>query len=585
MAETPNAQNTAQSPKKTTQKPNAVIEGVSSFLRVFTWLVVGIVFLFVGVICKIKRPIPASWEPFFTQHIPHLPYFVCGFGFFCLAYARGLMRKRYISEQKGDFFYPHSWKVSLLGTQVFLLYATGLYAILFGVNVAPPLGMLGLVLFITGFLFYLLWYQIQYFKNRLPALASLRIAITSFILAGLSFILWSAYQMIIPSLILAFLSVFAGIYSLTYQGTVAQRLNWLKHLIMIVAVAMLGAVGYYLMAVFNPQAEPLDTTVVVKGLRGNITDLTYSPKGDEVGFAQERDQKWYLQFVRPDEKAPVTIKLGELEGPFHVVFTSDGKAVLIDALKGDDRQLVKVDAVTGAQKVLVKSGVEPFSGGVTRMSADHPFLFVTKDKKGYVLNSWMDGKAKISTLYTSASPILSPVWVGDQVVFVDGIHATPYVLTSPKKEAEPILTETENKATDELVETDPLIEVLPSPDNFRYLCVGEKADRTTLWTMLMDGSKRDELYKTNDKLTEISWLADGQKIVFERSGLQLGFRNQTNGIVVLNANLRTFENLVPSQINVHSPAASPDGIKIAFVGSEGLWYPSIDSGVWLAVLR
>ncbi len=583
MDETPNT--AAKSKKAGQQKPNAVIEGVSSFLRVFTWLAVGIVFLFVGVICKIKRPVPASWEPFFALHIPHLPYFVCGFGFFCLAHARSLMRERYVKEQKGDFFYPHGWKVSLLGTQVFLLYATGLYAILFGLNVVPPLGMLGLALFITCFLFYLLWYQIEYFKHRLPALASLRIAMTSFVLAGLSFILWSAYQMIIPSLIMAFLSVFAGIYSLTYEGTVAQRLNWLKHLLMIAAVALLGAVGYYLMDVFKPQTEPLDTTVVVKGLRGEITDLTYAPNGDKIVFAQKRDQKWALQFVGPEEKAPVTIKLGDLEGPFHIVFTPDSQAVLIDALKGADRQLVKVDATSGSQTVVVKSGVEPLNEGVTRMSFGQPFLFVTKDNKGYSLDAWTAGIVKIKVIYTSTTPILSPVWKGNQVVFVDGIHPTPYLLSPGAKTAEPILNEVENKAIDELIETDPLVEVIPSPDNFRYLCVGQKGGKTTLWTMLMDGSKRDELYKTNDQLTQISWLADGQKIVFERSGLQLGFRSQTNGIVVLNANLRISENLVPSQINVHSPATSPDGIKIAFVGSEGLWYPSIDSGVWVAVLR
>lgn len=49
------------------------------------------------------------------------------------------------------------------------------------------------------------------------------------------------------------------------------------------------------------------------------------------------------------------------------------------------------------------------------------------------------------------------------------------------------------------------------------------------------------------------------------------------------------ESLIWPQISHHSPAPSPDGVKVAFVGSSGLWYPSFGlqdhSGIWVAVLH
>jgi hypothetical protein len=417
-------------------------------------------------------------------------------------------------------------------------------------------------------------------------MAALRIAMMAFVFAGISFCLWTLYQMIVPSLIMAFMGILAGFYSLGYSGPVVQKGSWFKYIFMIATVSLLGAVGYNVLALWKPQAEPLNTVVVAKGLRGDISNLLYSPKGDEIVFTQKFNHQWFLQVVNPDNKAPVTVKLANVDGPFHSIFVEEGKSLLIDAPNEEQRGLLKVDVASGVVTTLVKSGVEPFSGGSPLLASANQFLFVTKSKKGYDLNCWTPGKAKPVNLFSSPTTILSPSWINSgEVVYVNGIDSTPYVLDLKTKIAEAIISNDDKREQAELVENDPLFEIIPAPDNFRYLCVGRKDGKTTLWTMLMNGTKRNEVYKTDDQLSDIAWLADGQKIVFERNGLERGFKHNIKGIVILNANLRTSEDLMPPQITSHSPAGSPDGIKIAFVGSEGLWYPSLDSGIWVDVLR
>ncbi|HXL74096.1 MAG TPA: hypothetical protein VN963_10790, partial [bacterium] len=62
MAESVNADPITAPPQtkpKPKKKPNQLLEGISSFLRTTTWILVGLVFLFLGVICKIKQPVPA----------------------------------------------------------------------------------------------------------------------------------------------------------------------------------------------------------------------------------------------------------------------------------------------------------------------------------------------------------------------------------------------------------------------------------------------------------------------------------------------------------------------------------------------
>ncbi len=580
MAETIIAK--AKSPKK----PNPILEGVAIFLKITSWTLMGFVFLFLGVICKIKRPIPAAWEPFFAQYLPHLPYFICGFGLLCLAHVRSMLRKTYEKEQKKDVLFAHSWKISLLGNQVWLLNLTGLYAILYGFNWVPAIGMFGLMVFIAVFFLYLVLYLIEYFKNRLPSMACLRISILAFLLAGISFVLWTGLQLIIPSLVFAFLGIFAGIYCLVYSANEEQRGGFFKYCFVLATIAFLAPIGYYALDLWKPQTTPLDMVVVAKGLGGEIEHLTYSPNGKQIAFDQNVDDQWFLRILGTSGQSPMTVSLPEVDDSFHSVFVDDGKSLLIDAPTQGERRLVKVDTATGAKSVLVQTGLLPFNGGVPWLDETSQFLFVTEGGKGYNLNAWTPGKGRPVVLYSSPDKILSPSWMDKgEVVFVDGIHSTPYLLNLKNKSARAVLSDEGTKIEGALIEKDPLVEVLPSPDHFRYLFEARKDGTTILWTMLMDGTKRVELCKTTDRLADLAWSADGQKIVLEKNGAQKGFQNNIKGVEVLDANQGTFENLVPSQIVSHSPAVSPDGIKIAFVGSEGLWYPSLDSGIWVAVLR
>ncbi|HTA76959.1 MAG TPA: hypothetical protein VK791_07375, partial [bacterium] len=351
-------------------------------------------------------------------------------------------------------------------------------------------------------------------------------------------------------------------------------------------IAFLGPISYYALDLWKPQTTPLDMVVAAKGLGGEIEHLVYSPNGKQIAFVQNVDDQWFLRILDSTSQSPMTVSLPEVDDSFHPVFVDDGKSLLIDAPTQGERRLVKVDTATGATSVLVQTGLLPFNGGVPWLDETQQFLFVTEGGKGFNLNAWTPGKGRPIVLYSSPDKILSPSWMDKrEVVFVDGIHSTPYLLNLKNKTATAVLSDEGTKVEGALIETDPLVAVMPSPDHFRYLFEAQRDGTTTLWTMLMDGTKRVELCKTSDKLGDLEWSADGQKIILERNGAQRGFKNDIKGVQMLDANQGIFENLVPSQIVSHSPAVSPDGIKIAFVASEGLWYPSLDSGIWVAVLR
>jgi Tol biopolymer transport system component len=355
---------------------------------------------------------------------------------------------------------------------------------------------------------------------------------------------------------------------------------------MVATVAFLGAVGYYVLSLWKPKAEPLDTVLVAKNLRGNVGNLIYMPQGKQILFSQNLKGQWFLKIVDSENQAPVTVNLENVDGPFHTFLVDDGKTLLLDAPQGDERGLDKVDIASGTVSVLVPNGVEPFSGGVPWSESNGQFLFVTQDKKGFKLNSWSPDKAKPKVLFSSPTVMLAPSWINyGELAYVDGVHSTPYVLNVAEKTTTPVISDEDKKDQNEIAENDPLIEVLPSPDHFRYLCMARKDGQTTLWTMLMDGTKRVEIYKSNEQLSELTWHPDSQKIIFEKTGLERGFKNNIKGIKIIDANLLTIKDLMPPQVVTSSPAISPDGIKVAFVGSEGLWYPSLDLGIWVAVLR
>ena len=530
----------------------------------------------------------------FDHDAPGL-HFVSGFGLLCLGYARNLVLGVYTAESKKNRQFSHAWKIPLLGMQVFILYLSGFLAVLVGLGKIPPLHSLILLMFFFFiFLCYILWYLVEYFKNRWSSIASLRIAMMALVLAAVSYFSWTIVKAVLPSMMAALLSVIAVFFSLLLSetGSTLQRGNWLKTLCVLGAVILLGFVGYYALPFGKPRTSLVDLGLATKDLQGDIQGLTYSPDGTKIAFSQKTKDGWFLQVVNPENETHVVFKVPAGEGPFHPLFVDGGKSILLDAVQKDNRGLWKVNSTTGTVTVLRENSVEPIGDGTPWSISNGQFLFVTKTSSQYQLNSMLLLKGKSKVLFSSKDPILTPSWTatGREVVFADGIHGLPYVLDIKNKSPQLLLSEEERAEDNKILKGAPVDEILPAPDDFRYLYVSHKNGETTLSSVLKNGTKRVELYTSKNALSNISWLSDGQKVVFEQKGtwadfFKAGFLMEFKTIRILDANLLTVEDLIPQQISDHSPAGSPDGVKVAFVGGEGLWYPSTDSGIWVAVLR
>jgi Tol biopolymer transport system component len=110
-----------------------------------------------------------------------------------------------------------------------------------------------------------------------------------------------------------------------------------------------------------------------------------------------------------------------------------------------------------------------------------------------------------------------------------------------------------------------------------------------LWAVLPDGTKASRIYQTDGEISQITWTPDGQQVVFEENvpGYHHFFLGSIPNIQILDVNVGTHSTLILPQVEQRSPALSPDGVKVAFLGSSGLWYPSLSSrsSLWVSVLR
>src|SRR5262249_25132537 len=120
------------------------------------------------------------------------------------------------------------------------------------------------------------------------------------------------------------------------------------------------------------------------------------------------------------------------------------------------------------------------------------------------------------------------------------------------------------------------VEVIPSPDSFRYAYMTQNGNQTTLWVVRANGDRRDSIYATTASIKNLTWDPDSHQLIFEEvhSGWHswdMGFIRPYSNIKILDANLGGTLNLIPPQISHSAPAISPDGVKVAFVAGDGLW--------------
>jgi Tol biopolymer transport system component len=133
--------------------------------------------------------------------------------------------------------------------------------------------------------------------------------------------------------------------------------------------------------------------------------------------------------------------------------------------------------------------------------------------------------------------------------------------------------------------------LIPAPDDFRLLYCVNKGKGSEIWAILPDGTKASRVYMCEGEISALQWTPDAQQVVFEETvpGKRHFFRDNVKNIQVLNVNIGTFTTLILPKVEHRSPAVSPESAKVAFLGSQGLWYPTLSwsprSTLWVAVIR
>jgi len=609
VAEAPAPASTPAVPKK----ENKFLKALSKMMTTTTWFILGLAFLFLAVLLhKLPGFIPEILKPVLHLYLPHLPYAIFGLGMCFLAHTRSITLSEYNQTYRKNRQFPQAWKIPLIWAQVTILYLGGFYSIAIGIGKAQTVtNLMGLIVILAFFVAYVLWYILAHFSNRLPSLASLRAAIVAVGLAGLAYGFW-INQLVLPSLFISVFAVIAGISALAIAPKKVEQLGVRgKLLCLTAAVLFLGWVGFNSLPFSKPQMDLVQLSLATADLdlKGSLNSLIYSPDGKTIAFAQKTSEGWFLNVISSDKQDPyafsgtpdfrpgysdsLTSSLKSFKIPaggdaFRPIFAGNGKFLFIDAVKDGVRGIWKVDSEKGTVTVVKKGPVEPFTNSLLWSSQNNELTFVTRQGAGYQLSTYSALTGKTRVLLTLALPILTPAWSpsGKQIVYCDGTHGVPYILDVATKKNLPLLSDEERVEGGKFQEGPPIQLVEPAPDGFRYLYVTNKDHENALWAILSDGTKRVKLYRTSHVISDVAWFPDGQKIAFQDRGRRCGFWDASDNIQITDANLYTSQSLILTQLSAHSPAISPDGVKVAFASSQGLWYPSFNrKGIWIAVVR
>lgn len=560
------------------------------------FFLLGFAFILFAILSRYSNLIPAPILAFVTHIIPRFLWFIAGFGFISLGQALFLTKSEYADEYKKNRNSNHSWKIPLISALGWILSLTGVYGLLVGVKFLPSIqNVMGLVVIFLSFCCYIFWYLFAHIKNRYPAILGLRIAMVAFVLSAISFLAWAWTQYIFLSLIFGVFGVISVIVSLALVPIEKeeQRGNWLRISCLLISVFILLFIGVHSLFVDKTHATLVNLGFVQQNLAGQIDNLAYSPDGKKIAFSQKLGKDWFLEVINPQNSDWTSFKVKASEDSFRPVFIENGSNILIDRVINGVRNITKIRVANGSLENITFSGIEKFSDGSPWSETRKEFLYVSRNSDKWELKTLSSLTGKSEILFESSDPILTPSWTtAGNVSYADSKSDRPYLFDLKTKTSNLILSDDEKierfKDNTNLKNSLSVDEVIPAPDGFRYLYVTHDSKETpsSIWTVLSDGTKALKLYEAKGEIKNFSWNTDGQQIVFEENSKQMGFFEKNKNIMILDANLGETESLLLPQVSHYSPALSPDGVKIAFVGNQSLWNPLVGrSGIWVAVLR
>ncbi|HTC20836.1 MAG TPA: hypothetical protein VK859_08310 [bacterium] len=579
-----------------------------------TFLILGMGFILLSFIVKLHPSwIPPLLQPILVQVFPHLPYFIIGIGFFFLGLARSMAAQEYTSEAKKNKKYPHAWKIPLVSAQAAFFYiGCFLYALPAGLGwIKPITNPMGLVFLLVLFCVYVLWYLVTHFMNRMPSIVGLRMAVVALVLSALSCTLWAGLQMVFLSLLVGLLALITLLISAVIRVKGVEEIGARsKIILLIICVFLLGHVGWHALPFDNPRADLIGLNLAAGGLNGTISSLTYfqdgnKPDGTKIALSQKTAEGWILQVLNPDNENMPLFKVPAGDEEFRSLFVQKGNFLLIDKVKNGQRGIWKVNANNGTSVPLNVHGIQPIEDGVPWSEKNGQLLYVTQNDGKYDLKVLTVATGKSKTLLASNNPIHTPSWVNvenpnstpswsdhdGEVAYADGVNGLFWVLDLGTNQKELLKSDLERMQGEKFSPEGTVLKVIPSPDGFRYLYLTKKGGKNIISLVRNDGTRRDQLYETKCSIGSIAWHPDSQQIVFEEKheglwqSMDLGFLGSFTNIRLLDGNLGTVVNLIPAQISNRAPALSTDGAKIAFVSGDGLWYPSQNQGIWVAILR
>ncbi len=588
-----------------------VMDQASRMVTVTIHLFLGAILILLSILLKKGvLNLPLSLKPVIEKLIPHYVYLIGGIGVFLWGRTRTMAAEDYTAEKKKNRQSPHAWKIPLIWTQSVFLHLLFFYALIVAFGWAKPIeNPMALAFFVFFFFIYVLFYIFEHAKNRLPSIAGFRMGIVTLSLAGLSALLWVAFQMVFPSLLLAFLALIGLLTSLFIKiKNVEQILVWPKIVLLAIATLLLAHVGWYAQPFGKDSYDLISLNPASQSIAGEVTSLTYFQpgfhhEGTQLAISHKVEGNWTLELMNPDNlPQPISVPAGS--DSFRSVFADKGKYILADLTKEGGRAVWKIDTETGKATRLKAVGIEPFSDGLPWSEKNGQLLYVTRSEGRYSLKCLTLATNKSILLTSSEKPILTPSWVNvsdpkrtpfwapkdEKVSYADGLTGLFYVLDVKTKEKTLLKSDLERMEGEKFSPQGKIVEVIPSPDNFRYVYMSQNGNKNILWVVGANGDRRDDIYETTATITRLAWHPDSQQLIFEEvhegwHSWDMGFLRKYSNIKILDANKGGTVNLITPQISHSTPAISPDGVKVAFVAGDGLWYPSNQLGIWIANLR